>query len=67
MKIYKSEHEARIYSPSASKQFISKLCPFYFETIRCGNWCPHFFTDEAEIFITCSGQEVALGELEIPE
>jgi hypothetical protein len=67
MKLYKRESDAQercIVDPI----FIAKFCPFHVRMssrAMCGNWCPHFFTDDSKtVYITCTGTEVSVGELD---
>ena len=67
MKTFNSATAALIELEKVKQTFVLKTCPFSQQRSNtCGSWCPHFFINEAdkEIYITCSGAEVLLGNLD---
>ena len=67
MKTFISEGEAHNEISTQRHIFILKYCPFNAKNFTlCSSKCPHFFINEAdkEIYITCSGAEVLLGNLD---
>ncbi len=63
MRLHTSPEDA-LYAAEGERKHIAKFCPFHIRMSTktlCGSWCPHFFYDEKEIYITCSGKEVCVG------